>query len=116
MKLSSLTLAVCLGALALPAVAEPSQPAADDETASVMRIRGGDLDPSHAEGAAVLLNRVTWSAALACGPRPNFGVSAKLAFRDCVRANTRTALKAVNEPRVTALYAARNGGSAVAGR
>jgi len=116
MKLSTLTLALCLGAIGLPAAAQSSQPLVDDETTSTMTIRVGDLDPSRAEGAAVLLNRVMWSAAIACGPRPNFGISAKLAFRDCVRANTRTALKAVNEPRVTALYAARSGGAAIAGR
>ncbi len=116
MKLSALTLALCLGAIGLPAAAQASSVAVDDETSPVMKIRVGDLDPSRAEGAAVLLNRVTWTAAVACGARPTFGISAKLAFRNCVRANTRTALQAVNEPRVTALYNARKGASKIAAR
>jgi len=116
MKLSTLTVALCVGAIALPAAAQRAQSPADDDTTSTMRIRVGDLDPGHAEGAAVLLNRVMWSAAIACGPLPTAGVSAKLAFRACVRANTQAALKAVNEPRVTALYNARSGGAAIAGR
>ena len=116
MKLFTLTFALCLGAVGLPAAAQPLQTPADDETTALMRIHVGDLDPSRAEGAAVLLNRVMWSAAIACGPRPTFGISAKLAFRDCVRTNTQTALKAINEPRVTALYNARSGSAAIAGR
>src|SRR5205085_9200989 len=68
MKLSTLTVALCVGAIALPAAAQRAQSPADDDTTSTMRIHVGDLDPGHAEGAAVLLNRVMWSAAIACGP------------------------------------------------
>jgi UrcA family protein len=75
---------------------------AEEET---MRVRVGDLNLQHQDGAKVALRRIKSAATSFCGGEVNTPLELSRSFRSCRQAMTGKAVEQLDAPLVTALYA-----------
>jgi len=103
---------VALGALTMvvgiASAPVASAAAASAETPSIT-VRYGDLDLSHAAGAAILYSRVHAAANLACAQFEGRAVASFFRKEACVQQAVARAILAIDKPMVSEVYAARTG-------
>jgi UrcA family protein len=85
-------------------------PAAQAEIfdAPQVKVKFGDLDISHPQGAAVLYRRIKLAAESVCTPYWATGFIAQANGYDCVRHAIAEAVSTVNQPALTQVYSAKN--------
>jgi UrcA family protein len=70
-----------------------------------------ELNASSAQGAAVLYNRIRAASAEVCSPLDHGDLASKMHRKACMQRAIVDAVSQVNQPALTAVYNARNGGS-----
>jgi UrcA family protein len=70
-----------------------------------------DLSVSSAQGAAILYNRIRMASEEVCSPLSHGDLSSKMHAEGCMHEAIADAVSQVNQPALTAVYNARNGGS-----
>ena len=70
-----------------------------------------ELTASSAQGAAVLYNRIQMASAEVCAPLDHGDLASKMHMKICMQKAIVQAVSQVNQPALTAVYNARNGGS-----
>jgi UrcA family protein len=85
-------------------------PAAQAENfdAPRVKVKFGDLDVSHPQGAAMLYRRIKLAAETVCSPFWATGFIAQADGYDCVRHAIAEAVITVNQPALTQVYGAKN--------
>jgi UrcA family protein len=72
-------------------------------------VKFGDLDLSTAGGAAALFNRIRAASEGVCSPLDHGGVASKFRRQQCVQQAIQGAVAKVNQPALSAAYAAKYG-------
>jgi UrcA family protein len=70
-----------------------------------------DVAASSTQGAVTLYNRIRFAAEEVCSPLDHGDLASKLHMKTCVNKAIVDAVSQVNQPALTAVYNARNGGS-----
>ena len=85
---------------------------ADENTGSPQKtVKYTDLTVSSAQGAASLYNRIRIASEEVCSPLDHGDLASKMHMKACVHKSIADAVGQVNQPALTAVYNARNGGS-----
>jgi UrcA family protein len=74
-------------------------------------VKYADLSVSSAQGAASLYNRIRIASEEVCSPLNRGDLSSKMHAKACMHKAVADAVSKVNQPALTAVYNARNGGS-----
>ncbi len=102
--------AVLFGASALGLTAMPAAADSFDSPLQVT-VKFADLDISRSQGAAVLYGRIRTAARNVCSPLDRGDPLENIEFNSCVRQSIADAVSAVNAPALTAVHAAKTGGT-----
>jgi UrcA family protein len=108
MKFAAIFAAAALftGAFAAPALAADTMPA-------TQIVRTYDINMTTESGADQMLRRIRYAARAVCGVNGGIvSLSQRANGRACVREATADAVRQLNQPMVTAVYAERTGGAA----
>jgi UrcA family protein len=85
---------------------------AGDDTNSLQKtVKYADLSVSTAQGAATLYNRIRVAAEEVCSPLNHGDLSSKMHVKACTHKAIADAVSQVDQPALSAVYNARNGGS-----
>jgi UrcA family protein len=74
-------------------------------------IKYADVGVASSQGAATLYNRIRIASEEVCSPLDHGDLSSKMHAKACMQKATTDAVTKVNQPALTAVYNARNGGS-----
>jgi len=95
---------VAAAAALVAAAQQASAASADDGTVSI-RVPVADLDLQHADGARVMLARLTMASRDVCGSEPRINDLGRSAiYRECVSQTLANAVQSLNAPMVTAAF------------
>jgi UrcA family protein len=85
--------------------------AAEGTDSPQKRIQYTDLNVSSAQGAATLYNRIRIASEEVCSPLSHGDLPSRMHAVACAHKAIAAAVREVNQPALTAVYNARNGGS-----
>jgi UrcA family protein len=85
--------------------------AAEDTGSGQKTLKYSDLSVSTAQGATTLYNRIRIAAEEVCSPLDHGDLSSKMHVTACTHKAIAEAVSQVNQPALSAVYNARNGGS-----
>jgi UrcA family protein len=85
--------------------------AAEGSDSAQKTIKYTDVSVSSAQGADTLYNRIRSASEEVCSPLDHGDLSSKMHAKACMQKSIADAVRQVNQPALTAVYNARNGGS-----
>jgi UrcA family protein len=88
---------------------QPAHAAPLQDVPSVV-VRFADLNLSRSEGARVLYRRLKGAAEAVCAPLDDRDAARHMSYKVCVQTAISTAVAKVNQPALTAYYAAKTNG------
>jgi UrcA family protein len=74
-------------------------------------VKYADVSVASSQGATTLYNRIRIASEEVCAPLDHGDLSSKMHAKACMQKATADAVSKVNQPALTAVYNARNGGS-----